>query len=218
MASYQLQEWCLDTFGVDPADSPLWLHRPDFQALPNVDDGGQWWFDLYPTAPNLDGVGGIFDANANDLTGRFYRIGTYPALDADQWASCTVRIYGSANAGAYAGVALRCLESGTATCYALLYSTTDQAWKLFKQIGAVVTTLATYNAAGQAIPNGGTGSCSLRVNGTSLLAVTMNVPHTPVTDAAIAGPGWPAPIVLGHHADTASTGIHVENWLCGYLP
>lgn len=217
MATYSLQEWCLDTFQ-DPEDTPLWLHRPDYQALPNVDDGGAWWFDLYPTAPNLDGVGGIYDAAGNDLTGRFYRIGTYPALDADQWASCTVRLYGAPNNGANAGVALRCLESGTATCYALLYDAQNHRWRLLKQVGAVVTTLGTYNAAGDSIANGGTGSCSLRANGTSLLAVTNGTKQTPVTDAAIAGPGWPAPIVLGAHADTPSTGIHVENFLCGYLP
>lgn len=216
MATYQLQEWALDTFE-DPADTLLWQHFPNYQALPNVDDGGAWWFDLAGVSPVLDGVGGIYDAGGRNLTSRLYAIYTYAAPDADQWASCTVRLYGAPNNGAYAGVALRCDENSS-KCYALLYEAQNHLWKLVKQNGATVTVLATYNASGQEIANGGTGSCSLRINGTQLLAVTNGVKHDPVTEATFAGPGFPAPVVLPNHADTANTGIHVENWCCGYLP
>lgn len=216
MATYQLQEWCLDEFAGD-VDANLFEHVPDYQALPNVEDGGLWWFNDSEGLV-LDGEGGIYDGNGGTFTSRIFQVGTYPIITANQFAACTVRIIGAPNNGAHAGVAVRC-QSGNGNCYALLYDAQNHQWQLIKRTpGPTNTVLATYSGAAQAIANGGRGSCSLAIEGTTLKPVTMGVIQTPVTDGVITLAGFPAPSVLPNHADTASTGIHVEKWLCGYLP
>lgn len=211
MSTFSLNEWVLDQLAGNAA-SNLSAHTPDF---------GPAWVNGPNSAPKLDGTGGIYTTAvvAGEL-GSALVTGAVPT--AAQFAQCQVRNLSNLAVATKCGVGLRwhppADPEDPELGYALYYSSAAAGWILSKLTGGMETVLATYNAAGQAIGVGETGGGILRVEGTSLLAITNGVTHAPVTDNAIAGPGQLAVIQVAGGAQAAGTGIHTRAILGAYVP
>lgn len=216
MAIYAMQEWCLAQFVGDP-NQLIITTIPDYTGLPIDPEDPEWWI-LGSHSAYLDGTGGVYSDESQDLTSRLYTTWTPSMPGANQYASCAVRNLSTPSNPSYAGICLRCDQGGTSHCYALLYDSSISGWRLCRQAANVTTTLATYTAAGQSIPVGGSGSAVLICNGTQISAVTNGVVQAPITDATISAAGGAGIAVLPHAGDDPTHGLHVAQFLAAYLP